>query len=147
MNRKKYKRYTHPIVSREVIAEFISYQKTAISLDSIATHFSYSKKRDIEALKRRVLAMIRDGQIKKDVLTGLGESFFSEVLEGSVEFGSNGIPVLLEKVSGETINISQRQLIKPVHGDQVIFFIEKRGIEKENPKARIITRVKINREK
>ena len=68
MNRKKYKRHAHPIVSREVIAEFISYQKTAIRLDLIATHFSYSKKRDIEALRKRVLAMIRDGQIKKEAL-------------------------------------------------------------------------------
>tara|TARA_A100001015_G_scaffold285714_1_gene353577 strand:+ start:26 stop:2248 length:2223 start_codon:yes stop_codon:yes gene_type:complete len=137
MNRKKNKRYAHPIVSREVIAEFISYQKAAIHLDLIATHFSYSKKRDIEALKKRVLAMIRDGQIKKEALAGLNSKFSSEVREGSVEFGSDGIPVLLERASGETINILQRQLIKPVHGDQVIFVIEKQGIEKEKPKGKI----------
>ena len=137
MNRKKNKRYAHPIVSREVIAEFISYQKTAIRLDLIATHFSYSKKRDIEALRKRVLAMIRDGQIKKEALAGLNSKFSSAVLEGSVEFGSDGIPVLLERASGETINIPQRQLIKPVHGDQVIFVIEKQGIEKEKPKGKI----------
>ena len=65
MTRKKYKRYTHPIVSREVIAEFISHQKTAIPLDLIASNFSYSEKRDLEALKKRVLAMVRDGQIKE----------------------------------------------------------------------------------
>ena len=50
MNRKKDKRYAHPIVSREEIAEFFSYQKTAISLDFIATRFSYSNKRDIDCL-------------------------------------------------------------------------------------------------
>ena len=137
MNIKKIKRYTHPIVSREVIADFISDQKTAIRLDSIATHFSYSKKRDIEALRKRVLAMIRDGEIKKEALVGLNSKFSSEVFEGSVEFGSDGIPVLLERASGETTNIHQRQLIKPVHGDQVIFVVERQRIGEEKPKGKI----------
>ena len=97
MTRKKNRRYTHPIVSREVIAEFISHQKTAIPLDLIASNFSYSEKRDLEALKKRVLAMVRDGQIKKEALTGLKSNFHSKVLEGSVEFGSDGVPVLVKK--------------------------------------------------
>ena len=97
MNRKKTKSYANPIISREVIAEFISHQKIAISLDLIASHFSYSKKRDLEALKRRVRAMIRDGQIKKEALVGLKPDFHSEVLKGSVEFGSDVVPVLVKK--------------------------------------------------
>ena len=137
MNRKEHKRYTHPIVGREIIAEFISHQKTAIRLDLIANHFSYTKKRDIEALKRRLLAMIRDGQIKKEALIGLSSDLSSEVFEGSVEFGNDGIPVLFEKVSGRSINISRRQLIKPVHGDQVLFVIQKQRIETEKPKGKI----------
>ncbi|MEC8300032.1 MAG: ribonuclease R [Pseudomonadota bacterium] len=137
MNRKKTKSYANPIISREVIAEFISHQKIAISLDLIASHFSYSKKRDLEALKRRVRAMIRDGQIKKEALVGLKPDFHSEVLKGSVEFGSDGVPVLVKKKPKLTAGISRRQLIKPVHGDQVIFVLERSVIEKENPKGKI----------
>ena len=137
MTRKKYKRYTHPIVSREVIAEFISHQKTAIPLELIASNFSYSEKRDLEALKKRVLAMVRDGQIKKEALTGLKSNFHSKVLEGSVEFGSDGVPVLVKKKPRLIAEISTRQLIKPVHGDRVIFVLEKSGIKKGNPQGKI----------
>ena len=137
MNRKKTKSYANPIISREVIAEFISHQKIAISLDLIASHFSYSKKRDLEALKRRVRAMIRDGQIKKEALTGLRSNFHSKVLEGSVEFGSDGVPVLVKKKPRLIAETSTRQLIKPVHGDRVIFVLEKSGIKKGNPQGKI----------
>ena len=137
MNRKEHKRYSHPIVSRDSIAEFISRQKKPVSLDLIAANFSYSKRRDLEALKKRVLAMVRDGQIKKEALSGLSSSFSLEVIEGSVEFGSDGIPLLVKKTSGLTTNISRRQLIKPVHGDQVLFVMEKQMVEKENSKGKI----------
>ena len=137
MTRKKYKRYTHPIVSREVIAEFISHQKTAIPLDLIASNFSYSEKRDLEALKKRVLAMVRDGEIKKEALTGLKSNFFSKVLEGFVEFGNDGVPVLVKKKPRLIAETSTRQLIKPVHGDRVIFVLEKSGIKKGNPQGKI----------
>ena len=137
MNRKKQKRYAHPIVSRAVIAEFMSHQKTAIRLDLIASHFSYSKKRDLKALKKRVLAMVRDGQIRKESLIGLKSNSYSEVLEGSVEFGTDGAPVLVKQSPRLTAEISQRQLIKPVHGDTVIFVLEKSAIEGGSPKGKI----------
>ena len=56
-------RYDHPIPSRTLIASHIEQSEQGLSYDDLAEHFQLEDADSLEALRRRLSAMIRDGQL------------------------------------------------------------------------------------
>ncbi|MGP1931576.1 MAG: winged-helix domain-containing protein, partial [Arsenophonus sp. ET-DL12-MAG3] len=57
------KRYHSPIASREYILKILSKFTTSISRQEIAKILKLTKEEDLEALRRRLRAMERDGEL------------------------------------------------------------------------------------
>ncbi|MGR8998052.1 MAG: winged-helix domain-containing protein, partial [Gammaproteobacteria bacterium] len=56
-------KYEHPIPSRELILQLIEHAGKPMSRIDIAAAFSLESEDDLEALRRRLRAMERDGQL------------------------------------------------------------------------------------
>ncbi len=56
-------KYDRPIASREFLLNFIESQSVPVSHKHIAEYLKYEDDERIEALRRRLRAMTRDGQI------------------------------------------------------------------------------------
>ena len=57
-------KYDNPVASREFIAQALTEAREPMTLEELATHFRYQADTDeFEGLRRRVVAMQRDGQI------------------------------------------------------------------------------------
>src|SRR5438552_676886 len=56
-------KYEHPIVSREYIIEHLEKCDQPISYRQLIEDFNLTTKQEQEALRRRLLAMARDGQL------------------------------------------------------------------------------------
>lgn len=56
-------KYSKPIPSRELILHLIEQNGKPLARDEIASHFMLTEEDDLEALRRRLRAMERDGQI------------------------------------------------------------------------------------
>jgi ribonuclease R len=59
-------RYENPIPSRELILEVLGKGSKALTADQLAAHFGLFEEDQAEALRRRLGAMIRDGQAQCD---------------------------------------------------------------------------------
>jgi hypothetical protein len=64
--RREAERYEHPIASREAIMEALRDADAPLLNAQLATFFGLSGERDEEALRRRLRAMQRDGQLHVD---------------------------------------------------------------------------------
>lgn len=58
-------KYEKPVASREYILEHIKKRNSPISLKEICDDFELSDEDDIEAIRRRLKAMLRDGQLEQ----------------------------------------------------------------------------------
>ena len=56
-------KYERPVASREYLLELINQQKAPTSLEHLIELLGYSDENDIEGLRRRLKAMVRDGQV------------------------------------------------------------------------------------
>ena len=59
-------RYEKPIASRELILELLNTTNNSFKLPELATHLHLQDEASLEALRRRIVAMQRDGQIHID---------------------------------------------------------------------------------
>ena len=55
--------YEKPIASREHLLELIKSQQVPVPQEHIAEQLGYSDETSLEALRRRLQAMVRDGQL------------------------------------------------------------------------------------
>jgi len=56
-------KYENPIPSREYILDYLRSQKSPITRDSIAAALNIQEEEQLEALRRRLRAMERDGEL------------------------------------------------------------------------------------
>ena len=114
--------YAQPIASREYIIELIKNESCS-DRRQLIKRLSIKGQVAREALRRRLNAMVRDGQLifrKKD------DSFyipnFDECISGKVEAHRDGYGFLLIK-NDEDIFLSEREMRKVFHGDEVLVSI------------------------
>jgi ribonuclease R len=113
-------KYAQPIASREHIIELVK-QHTALLAETIAEYLGLSSQEDLEALRRRLIAMLRDGQLKKNNEGFLQGDPDVELIEGTVLTHRDGYGFL--KIDAPTAVVDffiHPYLIRNIlHGDRV----------------------------
>ena len=123
-------KYERPIISREFILEHLTQSDSPIAMKTLAAEFGLVHDQDLEALRRRLNAMARDGQIIQNRRGGYGLAKKMDLVSGRVIGHADGYGFLVPEDGGEDVFLSAKQMRSVLHGDRVMVQIT--GIDRRN---------------
>ncbi len=114
------RKYERPIKSREFILDHLEQRKTPLSLEQIAHDLELNDETDVEALRRRLNAMERDGQLVRNRRGHYGVLSKMNLVRGRVIGHPDGFGFLVPDEGGDDIFLSAKQMRPVLHGDRVL---------------------------
>ncbi len=111
-------KYDKPIASREYLLDLINTYKVPVSQDHIAESLKYDDEARLEALRRRLNAMVRDGQIFRNRRGGYLSFDHMDLEKGIVQAHPDGFGFLTPESGGKDIFLPERQMRKLMNGDK-----------------------------
>ncbi|AFJ02186.1 3'-to-5' exoribonuclease RNase R [Methylophaga frappieri] len=113
-------KYDHPIASREMILALLKDLKAPLSQKNIARQLGIKGETDLEALRRRLRAMERDGQILRNRKNAYGVVSKMNLVSGRVAGHPDGFGFLIPDEGGEDLFLSEREMRVVLHGDKAL---------------------------
>ncbi|MEN8205864.1 MAG: ribonuclease R [Pseudomonadota bacterium] len=118
--RREATRYEQPIASRELILEVITEADRPVNRPDLEALLGIPDADGVEALRRRLNAMVRDGQLvrnRRDCYA-LADQF--DLVQGRVIGHQDGFGFLVTDDEGGDVFLSARQMRALFHGDRVL---------------------------
>lgn len=112
--------YDKPIPSREFILEYLQGIARPASHEEMCDALGLEDEDAIEALRRRLNAMQRDGQLMRNRRGAFGLIDKMNLLKGRVQGMKDGYGFFIPERGGEDLYISSRQMNKVLDGDRVL---------------------------
>lgn len=136
------RKYSNPIPSREVILALLNSSGGPLSRDAIAESLGLTEEDDHEALRRRLIAMARDGQIVRNRKERYGCIDRMNLVRGRVQGHRDGFGFVLTGDGSEDIYLSNRQMRRVFDGDEVVVRLGERDFrgKKEGTIVEILAR-------
>jgi len=113
-------KYDNPIPSREFIMSLLEQSGTTMNRHQIAEALELESEEQLEALRRRLRAMERDGQVHFNRRGGYGLVSKMNLVRGRVIGHADGFGFLVPDEGGDDIFLSARQMHACLHGDRVV---------------------------
>jgi ribonuclease R len=113
-------KYDNPIPSREFIMLLLEQSEHPLSREQIAESLKLESEEQLEALRRRLRAMERDGQVLFNRRGGYGLVSKMNLVRGRVIGHADGFGFLVPDEGGDDIFLSARQMHACLHGDRVV---------------------------
>ena len=114
-------RYDQPIASREFITETLRAEPGPVDFEALAEKLALiGDDVAMEALRRRVGAMIRDGQLIQNRRRGLVPVDADNLLAGRVTAHPDGFGFVIVEDSDKDIYLNGKQMRQVLHGDRVV---------------------------
>lgn len=113
-------KYENPIPSREFILEFLAERGKPATLLQIQDELGLESKDEQEALRRRLIAMSRDGQLLKNRKGAYGPLESMELIAGRVIGHKDGFGFVEPDTGEDDLFLSPRQMRLVFHGDRVL---------------------------
>ncbi|WP_440222374.1 ribonuclease R [Dokdonella sp. MW10] len=113
-------RYARPIPSREAILALLSEHATLMKTELIAQTLGLNTEQDVDALTKRLAAMVRDGQLLQNRRGGYGVAQKLDLIPGVVLANAEGYGFLRPDGGGEDLYLSPAQMRPVLHGDRVL---------------------------
>jgi ribonuclease R len=132
-------KYEHPIPSREFILDYLIDRDRPASYRQICAELFLESSDDQEALRRRLLAMVRDGQLHQNRRGTYGLVSKMELISGRVVGHRDGYGFVIPDDGSEDLFVSARQMRVVFHGDKVLARVS--GIDDRNRKEGVIVEV------
>jgi len=104
------KKYTNPIASREHIMSYLTKEGVALSFNSLANAFKLSDEEQLTALKRRLRAMERDGQVMRNRRGKYALVDDLDLIRGRVKGRKDGYGLLVPDNGTDEIFLSNYQM-------------------------------------
>ena len=124
--RREKRRYENPIASREMILGRMQDLGEPVSFKRLAKELGLEERRDRDALKLRLQAMVRDGQLVADKRNVYAIAQKLDLFAGQVSAHPDGFGFLVCDDEREDIFLSPRQMRMVFHGDRVMVRIRGR---------------------
>lgn len=113
-------KYDRPIPSREYIMERLADVGVPMTLEELAQALELSDDDDLEALRRRLKAMERDGQLMRNRRGGYGLVQKMDLVRGRVIGHPDGFGFLVPDDGGNDLFLSARQMRTLMHDDRAV---------------------------
>lgn len=113
-------KYSQPIPSREYILEYLGERGRPATFEEIQRDLELDHEDEIEALRRRLIAMVRDGQLLKNRREAYGPLDKMELIAGRVIGHKDGFGFVVPDQGGNDLFLSPRQMRNVFHGDRVL---------------------------
>ncbi|MFM4703202.1 ribonuclease R [Aeromonas bivalvium] len=113
-------KYENPIASREMLLELIRGHEKPMSREELATVLKLTEEEPLEALRRRLRAMERDGQLvfTRNQCYALPDRL--NLVKGYVLGHKDGFGFLRPEGGGSDLFLNNREMQKLMHGDYVL---------------------------
>lgn len=113
-------RYENPIPSREYIMAHLASAGHPMNRQELAEVLGLHDPQDQEALRRRLRAMERDGQVIRNRRGGYGLASAMDLVRGHVIANPQGFGFLVPEKGGDDLYLSPREMRLVFHGDRVV---------------------------
>ncbi len=113
-------KYDQPIASRELIMSYLEHIGTPLNRDQIAEHFNLVSEDRYFALKKRLRAMERDGQLIYTRKGGYGLAHKMDLVLGRVQGHPDGFGFLIPDDNSDDLFLSPRDMREVMHGDRAM---------------------------
>ncbi len=113
-------RYENPIPSREYLLDLLRESIGPLTHKEICRELGLRAEEAIEALRRRLLAMERDGQVVKNRRNAYGTLDKMNLIKGRVVGNPQGFGFVIPFEGGEDLFLSSRQMRRVMDGDEVL---------------------------
>ena len=114
------KKYENPIPSREFILDHLADFGAPIWRDELAGRLGLSTEDELEALRRRLNAMERDGQLVRNRRGAFCLVNKEDLIAGRVIGHPDGFGFLKPDAGGDDLFLSPRQMRALLHGDRAV---------------------------
>jgi ribonuclease R len=128
-------KYDHPIPSREFILQMLEQEGRPLSREAIADKLALKDETSLEALRRRLRAMERDGQLIFNRRREYGLVSHMNLVRGRVIGHPDGFGFLVPDEGGDDVFLPAREMRSLLHGDRALVSItglDRRGRREGN---------------
>ena len=135
-------RYKHPIPSREAILGLLEAADAPMAFGGIAAQLDLSSERDLDALRKRLRAMQRDGQIISGRRGAYGVPKRMDLLRCRIMGHRDGYGFARPLEGGDDLFLSAREMYQVFDGDEVLVSmarVDRRG-RAEGQVVEVLTR-------
>ena len=113
-------KYENPILSREGLLQFLRDAEGPMPLEDLAKALKLEAPERLDALQRRLQAMVRDGQVLLNRRGGYAPAAALDLLAGTVTAHPDGFGFVKFETGGEDGFLNPSELRKCFHGDRVL---------------------------
>lgn len=113
-------KYKSPIQSREFIIAFLQQSSAPVGHNELCEAFAITGEEQTEALRRRLIAMVRDGQLICNRKGAYGVVDRMDLIRGKVQGHRDGFGFVIPSDGGDDLYLSGRQMRRVFHGDDVL---------------------------
>lgn len=113
-------KYDNPVASRELILEVLESSSGPLSHPALCKHFGFEDEDSVEALRRRLIAMERDGQIIRNRRGAYGRVDKMDLIRGRVQGHRDGFGFVIPADGSPDIYLTNRQMRKVFDRDEVL---------------------------
>ena len=131
--------YDNPIPSREFILELLQQNDRPLTRRSIGKLLGLSGEEQTEALRRRLRAMERDGQLHRNRKSAYGVISKMNLVTGRIIGHQDGFGFLIPDEGGEDLFLGQREMQIALHGDRAVARVT--GIDRRGRKEGAIVEI------
>jgi ribonuclease R len=118
--KREQQKYERAVPSREFLQAFLEERGVLMTLEELCGELQISETWEVEALRRRLRAMERDGQLICNRRQGYGLVAKMDLITGRVIGHPEGYGFLVPDEGGEDLFISPRQMRSLLHGDRAV---------------------------
>ncbi len=117
-------KYARPIPSREAIVEWLEQEDQPVGFEGLARELKLTDPVDVEALNRRLGAMLRDGQLVQNRRDEYCLVKRLPLTAGTVIGHRDGFGFLKPDEGGDDIFLPPRQMRELMHGDRAVVRVQ-----------------------
>ncbi len=118
--RREAEKYEQPIPSREFILEYLAERGEPATRRQLINELNLLSDNEQEALRRRLSAMVRDGQLHKNRKGTYGPVDKMELISGRVIGHKDGFGFVVPDEGGDDLFLNARQMRAVFHGDKIL---------------------------
>lgn len=118
--KRESEKYDNPIPSREFILELLKQNNRPLSRKSISKLLAIKGEEQTEALRRRLRAMERDGQLLRNRKNAYGLISKMNLITGRIMGHPDGYGFLIPDEGGDDLFLNDREMRVVLHGDKAV---------------------------